>query len=146
MDTGPASRSETFRISGERGRVYVGTFRIPYSRGLSLARSLLLSAISRPSSFSFSSSSSSPFHPLPRPSRRRSHPVRKEEARSKMRYSRRAASDAGAVAVAVAIGWLASWLMVPMLLMAPPHAMKNAESEPEEERERGEGGREQGGR
>lgn len=38
-------------------------------------------------------------------SRRRSHPVRKEEARSKMRYSRRTASDVAAVAVA--IGWLA---------------------------------------
>lgn len=38
MDTGPAaSRGETFRISGERGRVYVGTFRIPYSREISLA-------------------------------------------------------------------------------------------------------------
>lgn len=102
MDTGPASRSETFRISGERGRVYVGTFHIPYSRGLSLALSLFLPAISRPSSsFSFPSSSSS-FRSS------RLYPVRKEEARSKMCYSRRAASDVGAVAVtvAVAISWL----------------------------------------
>lgn len=89
MDTGPASHSETFRISGERGWVYVGTFRIPYSRGLSLALSLPLSAISRLSSstsFSFlshASSSSSTLRFLFSSSCRRSYPVGKEDARSK---------------------------------------------------------------
>lgn len=59
MDTGLASRSETFRISGERGRVYVGTFHIPYSRGILFALSLV-----RSPTFLLSSSSSSSFCPF----------------------------------------------------------------------------------
>lgn len=46
MDTGLVSCSETFKISEERGRVYVGTFRIPYSRGILLALPLVRSSSS----------------------------------------------------------------------------------------------------
>lgn len=68
-------------------------------------------------------------------SHRRLYPVRKEEARSKMRYS---SVQQAMLSLLLSAGWLAGWLMVPMLLMAPSHAVKNRKPEPEEERgERG---------
>lgn len=131
MDTGPASCSETFRISGERGRVYVGTFRIPYSRGLSLSLSfsvcpflvlllflLLLLFVPFPLLVAC---------------------IRLERKKRDLRCAIVSVQQAMPVLLLsllllLSAGCLAAWLMVPMLLIAPPHAVKYGEPEPKTER------------